>query len=94
VQDPGGARGETPQSSLLLERRDPEFEPKMAEVLCVYREVEMRRAAGGAGEAEVAVVSYDEKPGIQAIGSTAPDLRPVPATHPTICSTPPIPQRR
>ena len=28
-----------------LERRDPEFEPKMAEVLCVYREVEMRRAA-------------------------------------------------
>ena len=68
-----------------LERRDPEFEPKMAEVLCVYREVEMRRAAGGAGEAEVAVVSYDEKPGIQAIGTIAPDLRPVPATHPTIC---------
>jgi hypothetical protein len=28
-----------------LERRDPEFEPKMAEVLCVYREVEVRRAA-------------------------------------------------
>jgi hypothetical protein len=27
------------------ERRDPEFEPKMAEVLCVYREVEMRRTA-------------------------------------------------
>ena len=68
-----------------LERRDPEFEPKMAEVLCVYREVEMRRAAGGAGEAALAVVSYDEKPGIQAIGSTTPDLRPVPATHPTIC---------
>src|SRR5258706_5200229 len=65
-----------------LERRDPEFEPKMAEVLCVYREVEMRRAAGGAGEAAVAVVSYDEKPGIQAIGTTAPDQRPGPATHP------------
>jgi hypothetical protein len=44
----------------------------MAEVLCVYREVEMRRAAGGAGEAAVAVVSYDEKPGIQAIGTPAP----------------------
>ena len=55
-----------------LERRDPEFEPKMAEVLCVYREVEMRRAGGGAGQAAVAVVSYDEKPGIQAIGTTAP----------------------
>src|SRR6266478_3069391 len=39
-----------------LERRDPEFEPKMAEVLCVYREVEMRRAAGGAANArELAV---------------------------------------
>jgi hypothetical protein len=24
-----------------LERRDPEFEPKMAEVLCVYRKIEM-----------------------------------------------------
>jgi transposase len=68
-----------------LERRDPEFEPKMAEVLCVYREVEMRRAAGGAGEAAIAVVSYDEKPGIQAIGTITPDLRPVPGSHPTIC---------
>jgi len=67
-----------------LERRDPEFEPKMAEVLCVYREVEMRRAAGNADEAAVAVVSYDEKPGIQAIGTTAPDLPPVPGRHSTI----------
>jgi transposase len=67
-----------------LERRDPEFEPKMAEVLCVYREVEMRRAAANAEEATVAVVSYDEKPGIQAIGRTAPDLPPVPGSHPTI----------
>jgi transposase len=66
-----------------LERRDPEFEPKMAEVLCVYREVEMRRAAGDAAEPAVAVVSYDEKPGIQAIGTTAPDLSPVPGSHPT-----------
>jgi transposase len=68
-----------------LERRDPEFEPKMAEVLCVYREVEMRRAASGAdNDREIAVVSYDEKPGIQAIGTTAPDRPPVPGTHPTI----------
>ena len=35
-------------------------------------------------EPAVAVISYDEKPGIQAIGTTAPDLRPVPGTHPTI----------
>ena len=45
-----------------LERRDREFEPKMAEVLCVCHEVEMRRAAGHAGQAAVAVVCYDEKP--------------------------------
>jgi hypothetical protein len=65
-----------------LERRDPEFEPKMAEVLCVYREVEMRRAVSdeAAQEPAIAVISYDEKPGIQAIGTVAPDLRPVPRT--------------
>jgi hypothetical protein len=42
----------------------------MAEVLCAYREVEMRRAAG---HAAVAVVCDDEKPGIQAIATTASD---------------------
>jgi transposase len=70
-----------------LEQRDPEFEPKMAEVLCVYRDVEVRRAAVAAGQDggdEIAIVSYDEKPGIQAIGNMAADLRPVPGTHPTI----------
>ena len=46
-----------------LERRDPEFEPKMAEVLCVYREVATRRAAGGAGEAAIAVVPSSGAPG-------------------------------
>jgi hypothetical protein len=70
---------------LYVERRDPEFEPKMAEVLCVYREVEMRRAAAADrnGGGEIAILSYDEKPGIQAIGNTAPDLPPVPGAHPT-----------
>ena len=70
-----------------LERRDPEFEAKMAEVLCVYREVELLKQSGGeqqAGEApEVAIVSYDEKPGVQAIGTTAPDLPPVPRRRPS-----------
>jgi len=58
----------------------------MAEVLCVCREVEMRRTVpdGAAREPAVAVISYDEKPGIQAIGTVAPDLRPAPGTHPTI----------
>ena len=62
-----------------LERRDPEFDAKMAEVLCVYKEVEVLKAAAEAAPGEaVAIVSYDEKPGIQAIGTTAPDLPPKP----------------
>jgi hypothetical protein len=31
----------------------------------------------------VAIVSYDEKPGIQAIATTAPDLPPEPGGHAT-----------
>ena len=68
-----------------LERRDPDFAEKMAEVLCVYREVALLREAdathcGGKGEM-IAILSYDEKPGIQALGTTAPDLPPVPGKH-------------
>jgi transposase len=63
-----------------LERRDPEFDRKMAEVLCVYREVDLLQRRNDATES-VAVLSYDEKPGIQAIGTTAPDLPPVPGRH-------------
>ena len=69
-----------------LERRDAEFEQKMAEVLCVYREVQvLKKAAAKAKKSKksrkpVAIVSYDEKPGIQAIATTSPDLPPVPGT--------------
>jgi transposase len=38
-----------------------------------------RSARGGGGG-----LSYDEKPGIQAIGNTAPDLPPVPGRHATV----------
>lgn len=65
-----------------LERRDAAFETKMAEVLCVYREVAVLRASEAA-ETNVAIISYDEKPGIQAIGNTAPDLPPKPGSHAT-----------
>ena len=74
----------SPISPLLLERRDAEFEQKMAEVLCVYREVQvLKRAAAKSRKAikRVAIVSYDEKPGIQAIATTAPDLPPKPGVH-------------
>jgi transposase len=63
-----------------LERRDEAFETKMADVLCVYHEVAVLRANQDA-ETNVAVISYDEKPGIQAIGTTAPDLPPQPGHH-------------
>ena len=70
-----------------LERRDPQFKQKMAEVLCVYREVRLikKRAAGAKQQPSdaVAIVSYDEKPGIQAIATTAPDLPPEPGVHAT-----------
>jgi transposase len=65
-----------------LERRDAEFEQKMAEVLCVYREVQvLKRAKSKKADKSVAIVSYDEKPGIQAIATTAPDLPPEPGVH-------------
>jgi transposase len=65
-----------------LERRDEAFEAKMAEVLCVYREVAILKESDRSGT-EVAIISYDEKPGIQAIGNTAPDLPPRPGAHET-----------
>jgi transposase len=66
-----------------LERRDPEFKAKMIEVLHVYRDVELWRKAGLPSEV-VGVLSYDEKPGIQAISNTAPDLPPVPGRHTSV----------
>jgi len=70
-----------------LERRDPEFKKKMAEVLCVYRQVKIIKETAAAAKQKpsdaVAIISYDEKPGIQAIATTAPDLPPEPGTHAT-----------
>jgi homeodomain-containing protein len=63
-----------------LERRDEAFETKMADVLCVYREVAVLRDSSTGGS-HVAIISYDEKPGIQAIGNTAPDRPPQPGSH-------------
>src|SRR2546421_3734137 len=70
-----------------LERRDPEFAEKMAEVLCVYRKVKLLKKDATAAKKKpndaVAVISYDEKPGVQAIATTAPDLPPQPGVHAT-----------
>lgn len=64
-----------------LQRRDPEFDTKMVQVLHVYREVEIWREKGAPPPDLVAVLSYDEKPGIQAIQNTAPDLPPIAGKH-------------
>lgn len=60
-----------------LERRDPEFEQKMQEVLLVYKEVFLVNTDPAVGVLPVYTVSVDEKPGVQALGKTAPDRPPV-----------------
>jgi transposase len=67
-----------------LERRDPEFAAKMREVLMVYREVALQNANSDGATPVIITVSVDEKPGLQAIANTAPDLRPVPGKHPAV----------
>jgi transposase len=66
-----------------LERRDPDFEVKMREVLLVYREVALHNEKGLLAPL-IVTVSVDEKPGLQAIANTAPDLPPVPGKHATV----------
>jgi transposase len=69
-----------------LEKRDPEFDRKMQEVLLVYREVSLERAAAAKTGQPLPryTVSVDEKPGVQALGLVAPDLPPVPGKASTI----------
>ena len=70
-----------------LEQRDPEFAEKMVEILCVYRKVKLLKKAAARAKKKpsdaVAIISYDEKPGIQAIATTGPDLPPEPGVHAT-----------
>ena len=69
-----------------VQRRDPEFERTMIEVLHVYKEVEIINAglvAGTLKEPTTVTISYDEKPGIQALATTSPDLPPVPNRYPS-----------
>ena len=67
-----------------LERRDPEFDTKMAQVLHVYQQVEWTLEDGEFQPICDVMLSYDEKPGIQAVENKAPDLPPVPGKHSTI----------
>ena len=61
------------------EKRDPDFETKMHDVLVVYKQVSMQFDEKGniiipEGEPMVHTISCDEKPGIQAIATTSEDL--------------------
>lgn len=64
-----------------LEKRDPDFERKSAEVLYVYKQVELFQF--NEQDEKKVFISYDEKPGIQAIGNVGPDLPPVPNLYST-----------
>lgn len=74
--------------SYYLENRDEDFEEKMAQVLAVYKEVqlinEVQQEDTEGSERKLTTVAYDEKPGIQAIKNIAPQLLPIPGKHPTI----------
>lgn len=63
------------------EKRDPDFENKMHDVLVVYKQVSLQFDEEGRiiipdDKPMVHTVSCDEKPGIQAIAATSDDLRP------------------
>jgi transposase len=65
-----------------LERRDEQFEDKMREVLMVYREISMDlEEVTPEGARPIYTISVDEKPGVQALATSAPDLPPVPGRH-------------
>jgi transposase len=69
--------------SYYLEHKDPEFDRKMADALCVYKEVQMLNASPYA-ERQSVTRSYDEKPGIQALAGIAADLAPVPQVYSSV----------
>src|SRR5664279_186324 len=66
-----------------LERRDEEFDQKMITVLAVYRDVMIVNKENPAARKKT-TVSYDEKPGIQAIMNIAAQLLPIPGQHQAI----------
>jgi transposase len=62
------------------ERRDPDFDKKMHEVLVVYKQIELQFDEEGDilpfEGTKINTISYDEKPGIQAISNTSADRMP------------------
>jgi transposase len=72
-----------------LEKRDDRFEEKMVQVLAVYKEIQLtniieEQEGRVTASRKHTTVSFDEKPGIQAIKNIAAQLLPVPGKHKTI----------
>ena len=57
-----------------LEKRDPDFDRKMENILIVYKEINLQNKQGK--ETGTITISVDEKPGVQGIKNIAPDLPP------------------
>ncbi len=68
-----------------LEKRDPDFKEKMAQVLYIYKEVQILNEKLESGEIErnFTTLSYDEKPGIQATENLSVDLPPIQGKYAT-----------
>lgn len=70
------------RTKYYCENRDPDFDGKMHNVLLVYKQLSMQFDEDGhfipwkEDDEIIHVLSYDEKPGIQAIATTSEDLLP------------------
>lgn len=70
--------------SYYCERRDPDFDSKMHDVLVIYKQLSLQFDENGNIKpfegTPVHTLSYDEKPGIQALTTTTQDRPPIPGT--------------
>lgn len=70
--------------SSYIAKVDPKFDQKAANVLAAYTEANQLSEKRKKEEIKTVIISYDEKPGIQAIGNVYPDLMPVEGHYSTI----------
>ena len=77
--------------SYYCEKRDPDFDSKMHNLLVIYKQLSLQFDKEGKPKPSEGVpvhtLSYDEKPGIQALDTTTDDRPPVPGTdkNSTVC---------
>src|ERR1700704_4777537 len=87
VQDSRPGRSQTAQSAILPRTARSRFCGKDGRGAVRLSPGANLEGGGRRGKKEpgepVAIISYDEKPGIQAIATTAPDLPPAPGAHAT-----------